>query len=197
MDIGDMKYRGKDMGTKYFTSDLHLGHTNIIKYNNRPFKTIEEMDKTLIRNWNETVQPDDEIFILGDLTMRKKGSALAYVFALNGKKHMIRGNHDLFLQDFKETDSWFKWIKDYAVIEHEGTSLVLFHYPIVEWYGFGKGSIHLHGHLHNGGSVAPWDSSNTRVFNVGVDVCDFKPISVTEIIRRANKIAITKRHQDQ
>ena len=51
------------MGTKYFTADLHFGHANIIKFCNRPFKSVEDMDKTLIRNWNETVQPDDEIYI--------------------------------------------------------------------------------------------------------------------------------------
>jgi calcineurin-like phosphoesterase family protein len=178
----------------YFTADTHFGHANIIKYCNRPFNSVEEMDRALIRNWNETVQPDDDIYILGDFTMRGEGHAKAYLTALNGKKYFIIGNHDEFLEEFGETAYWFEWVKDYAVIEFEGSRFVLFHYPIVEWHGFGKGSIHLHGHLHNSASIAPWLSSNTRVFNVGVDVCDYKPISVTEIIRRASKIAITKRH---
>jgi len=182
---------------KYFTADPHFGHTNIIKYCNRPFSSVEEMDKALIRNWNEKVQPDDEVYILGDFTMRREGHAKAYLSALSGKKYLIKGNHDLFLQEFGETEGWFEWVKEYEVIMHEGARFVLFHYQIVEWYGFGKGSIHLHGHIHNGSSVAPWDTSKIRIFNVGVDVCGYKPISATEIIRRANKIPILKRHRDQ
>jgi len=181
----------------YFTSDLHFGHTNIIKYCNRPFESIEDMDKTLIQNWNAAVGHEDETYILGDFTMRGPGHAKAYISALNGKKYLILGNHDLFLQDFGETDGWFEWVRDYAVIEHAGVKLILFHYPIVEWFGFGKGSVHLHGHLHNAPSVDTWNPKNSRVFNVGVDVCGYKPISIDEIIGRANKIPITKRHQNK
>jgi len=180
----------------YFTADLHFGHTNIIKYCNRPFNSIEDMDKALIRNWNATVQPEDEIYILGDFTMRSPGHAKAYLSALNGKKYLIVGNHDLFLEKFGDTDGWFEWVKDYAVISFDGSSFVLFHYPIVEWYRFGKGSIHVHGHLHNSLPAATQIPPTVRAFNVGVDVCDYRPISYKEIIRRAGKIAIIKRHND-
>ena len=180
----------------YFTADLHFGHTNIINYCNRPFDSVEAMDKTLIQNWNETVRYDDDIYILGDFTMRRHGHAKAYLSALNGKKHLIVGNHDLFLEEFGETEGWFEWVKDYAVICHDGISFVLFHYPIVEWYRFGKGSIHLHGHLHNSQPAATKIPVTVRAFNVGVDVCDFKPISIVEIIKRANKLAVIKRHKN-
>jgi len=155
------------------------------------------MDSTLISNWNETVKQDDDVYILGDFTMRKSGHAKAYLSGLNGNKYLIKGNHDLFLETFGETEGWFKWVKDYDVINHDGIKFVLFHYPIVEWYRFGKGSVHLHGHLHNSKTTAPWDSSKTRVFNVGVDVCDYRPVSIREIIQKANKIPITKRHKHE
>jgi len=116
--------------------------------------------------------------------------------ALNGTKYLIKGNHDVFLDDFGETEGWFKWVKDYAVIMHGANSLILFHYPIVEWYKFGKGSIHLHGHLHNSKTVAPWDPSRTRALNVGVDVHDFNPISIKEVLEQAHKIPKLKRHRD-
>ena len=180
----------------YFTSDLHFGHTNIIKYCNRPFESVEDMDKALISNWNETVQPDDEIYILGDFTMRGPGNARGYLSALNGRKYLIVGNHDQFLDQFNETESWFEWVKDYAVVDFDGISFVLFHYPIVEWFRFGKGSIHLYGHLHNSEPAVTKIPPNIRAFNVGVDVNDFSPVSVDEILKRANKIETIMRHKD-
>ena len=110
---------------------------------------------------------------------------------------MIVGNHDGFLFDFGETAGWFEWVNDYAVIEHGNVSIVLFHYPIVEWYGFGKGSVHLHGHLHNSPPAATKIPPTVRAFNVGVDVCDYSPIGLNEIMNRLSRIPIMKRHKDQ
>ena len=73
----------------YFTSDLHLGHRNIIRLCNRPFATIEEMDETLIRNWNAKVTNGDTVYILGDLLFRNEKSAEEYLKQLKGKKHLI------------------------------------------------------------------------------------------------------------
>ena len=73
----------------YFTSDLHLGHRNIIRLCNRPFATIEEMDETLIRNWNAKVTNGDTVYILGDLLFRNEKPAEEYLKQLKGKKHPI------------------------------------------------------------------------------------------------------------
>ena len=70
----------------YFTSDLHLGHRNIIRLCNRPFATIEEMDETLIRNWNAKVTNGDTVYILGDLLFRNEKPAEEYLKQLKGKK---------------------------------------------------------------------------------------------------------------
>ena len=179
----------------YFTADLHFGHTNIIKYCNRPFDSVEQMDKSLIKNWNATVSQKDEVYILGDFTMRGPGHAKAYLSALSGSKYLILGNHDVFLHEFGETEGWFEWVKDYAVISYGGLSFVLFHYPIVEWYRFGKGSVHLHGHLHNSPPAATQIPSTVRAFNVGVDVCGYTPVSVNEIVKRASKVAVMSHHR--
>ena len=176
----------------YFTSDLHFGHENIIKFCNRPFDSVEAMDKALIKNWNSAVQYDDEIYIIGDFT-NDRSNANRYLPALNGKKYMVAGNHDKFLRDFDDTNYWFEWIKEYAVIPCKGEKFVLFHYPIAEWSGFYSGTIHLHGHIHNRPISPSWNPSIIRAFNVGVDVNDYKPVSIDDIIRRANKIKVIKR----
>lgn len=176
----------------FFTSDLHFGHKNIINFCDRPFDSVEAMDKALIKNWNAAVQHDDEIYIVGDFT-RDNGHARRYLPVLNGRKYMVAGNHDKFLRDFEEKDLWLEWIKEYAVINHKGFKLVLFHYPLAEWAGFYGGSIHLHGHIHNRPIAPYWNPSIIRAFNVGVDVNDYKPVSIDEIIKRANKIAVMSR----
>ena len=179
----------------FFTSDLHFGHKNIIKFCNRPFDSVEAMDKALIKNWNATVQHDDEVYIVGDFT-HDYGNAKKYLPVLNGKKYMIEGNHDKFLRDLKEKEYWFEWVKEYAVVYCSGMKLVLFHYPIAEWSGFYSGSIHIHGHVHNRPIAPSWNPSITRAFNVGVDVNDFKPVSIDSIIMRANKIDVIRRNND-
>ena len=77
-----------------FTSDLHLGHKNILKLCNRPFSSIEEMDAVLIENWNRKVHKNDQVYILGDLMYRNEKLPEEYLRQLNGKKHLITGNHD-------------------------------------------------------------------------------------------------------
>lgn len=97
---------------KYFIADPHFGHANMIKLANRPFKNLEEMDKILIKNWNNTVKPEDEIYIIGDFSwytnLEKINSLLK---KLNGKKFLITGNHDHFLKNKNFNRSQFVWVK--------------------------------------------------------------------------------------
>lgn len=78
----------------YLVSDLHLGHANIIKYCNRPFESVEEMNERLIKNWNDTVRGEDRVFFLGDFALGDKEKTIAWGQRLNGRKVMIYGNHD-------------------------------------------------------------------------------------------------------
>ena len=171
----------------YFTADLHLGHANIIKLCGRPFASAEEMDAALTDNWNAVVGPRDEVYILGDFTMKPAETAHSYLTRLNGRKYFIRGNHDRFLNQIDSFGNHFEWVKDYYVLNHNGRVFVMFHYPIAEWYGFFRGSIHLYGHIHNSSVSAARIDDTGLAFNVGVDCNEFRPVSIEEIIAMSEK----------
>jgi len=173
----------------FFTADLHLGHENIIKHSNRPFATVSEMDEALIGNWNAAVTPEDEIYILGDLTMRSAAEAHVYLTRLKGRKYFIRGNHDKFLKEFATYERDFVWVKDYHELNIDGRRFVLFHYPILEWANYYRGAIHLFGHVHNSKTSAKLlEGLKGPAFNVGVDVNYYSPVRITEVIRRAEQM---------
>ncbi len=167
----------------YFTADLHFYHNNAIKFANRPFRTVEQMNMALIDNWNNRVNPNDEIYVLGDFTM--KGSALAaeILCQLKGHKHLIKGNHDGFADSVHFEKSLFESISDYRQVNYMNTQFILFHYPILEWNQFFRGSIHLHGHQHNHADYNFRNLQNgVRRYDVGVDANNMRPVSADEII---------------
>ena len=173
----------------FFTADLHFGHENVIRHCNRPFVSADEMDSVLIHNWNSTVGSKDEVYILGDFTMRSAVDAHRYLTQLNGRKYFIRGNHDRFLKGFTPYMSDFEWVKDYHVLHIEGRWLVLFHFPILEWHQLYRGAIHLYGHVHNSQTSAKRLTALTgSAFNVGVDVNQFMPVSIYEKFHKASQV---------
>ena len=88
----------------YFTADLHFYHDNIIRHTQRPFYTAEEMNKCLIKKWNEKITSEDTIYILGDFTMKGPEMASSILYSLKGKKYLIRGNHDNFWTEHHSTN---------------------------------------------------------------------------------------------
>ena len=78
-----------------YIADLHIGHANIIRFDNRPFADVFQMEEVLIQNWNAVVQPGDTTYILGDLHWGKADEWLAFLKQLKGQKVLILGNHDL------------------------------------------------------------------------------------------------------
>ena len=169
----------------YFTADLHFGHANVIRHCNRPFASADEMDAALTHNWNSVVGKHDEVYILGDFTMKPAAEAHRYLSALNGRKYMIRGNHDRFIDKYAPFAADFEWVKDYFVLKHERRRFVLFHYPICEWDCFYRGAIHLYGHVHNSTASAERVGGLGLAFNAGVDCNGFRPVSIDEVIMRA------------
>ena len=159
----------------YVTSDLHFGHKNIIKYENRPFNKIEEMDKAIIDLWNETINDEDLIYILGDFSWYKGEKTNEILKTLKGNKILIIGNHDEnFLKDKKFNRNLFKEICYYKELKINKTKIILFHYPIIDWNGKNNGSIHLYGHVHTMINKDTEYMNNLQkeynCFNVGIDV---------------------------
>ena len=186
----------------YFTSDLHLGHANAIGFTSRPFLDVEQMNEGLIKNINETVMTNDELWILGDFAFKvNMDAAKQFRDQINCKTvHMITGNHD---KDYTR-DHIFQSVQHYKELKTEYGKFILFHYPIYEWNGAHNGTIHLHGHIHSTGS---YNTANLqkkyidrfpeksfmkdsalglRIYDVGVDANNYRPISITQIAELMN-----------
>lgn len=152
----------------FFTSDQHYGHTNIIKYCDRPFDNVDEMDKELMRRHNEVVRADDIVFHLGDFCwVNKKSEAyIKYINHLNGKHIFIRGSHDYWLP------------KNHQMIiekKFDNIRIVMCHYAMRKWPRSHYNSWHLYGHSH-GKLETPG-----KTLDVGVDCHNFYPISLEQI----------------
>lgn len=108
---------------KYYTSDIHFGHNKIINFEKRPFKSVEEMDNTIINNWNNKIKPTDEVYILGDFTFYKGEKTNEILRQLNGSKYLIIGNHDCYFLKDKSFDkaylSGLRTIKKLKIIKEK------------------------------------------------------------------------------
>lgn len=125
----------------FFTADEHYGHANIIKYCDRPFKSVEEMDNEIIKRHNEVVSNDDTVFHIGDFTLNNE--AMSSIRRLNGVHTFIKGSHDYWLDAYKEINA-----HEILEIEIEGQVIVLCHYSMRVWPLSHYNSWHLFGHSH-------------------------------------------------
>ena len=167
----------------YFTADLHFYHDKIIRHTKRPFSNVEEMNKALIRKWNDKVTNQDDVYILGDFTMKGAEMSAVCLYSLKGRKYLIRGNHDNFADSPEFEPSLFCSIRDYMEIVYQNQCFILFHYPMLEWNGRGKGAIALHGHQHNHKDYNVENRRNRILrYDVGVDANNMQPVSAEEII---------------
>ena len=165
----------------YFISDTHFNHSNIIKYADRPFNDITEMNNTLINNWNSIIKEDDIVYHLGDFALTCDEKIKELYSYLNGTIILIRGNHDGKSVKYYE-DIGFKVLKNAPIILDE-YKLVLSHTPVPD-AKIPDGYINLHGHIHNKKLNENYPSKNyskDNHKNVSADVTNFKPISLYEI----------------
>lgn len=132
----------------YYIADLHFGHVNGMAYDNRPFATIQDNDKVLIENWNDTVGYEDDVYILGDVSWHNVTKTIEIIKQLNGNKHLIIGNHDGRLLKNGQFRSLFVEIAHYKELRDGNRTVVLSHYPIVWFNGHFHGNVHLYGHVH-------------------------------------------------
>lgn len=133
----------------YFISDLHFGHKNCLAFDNRPFNTVEEHDEYIIKSWNDTVDIDDDVYILGDISWYNSTKTIEIFRKLNGRLHLIKGNHDTAVLKNPELRSLFVEITDYKELYlDKNTSIILCHYPIPCFKNHYYGWYHLYGHVH-------------------------------------------------
>lgn len=170
----------------FFTSDTHFGDPRVLSKDKRPFETIAEHDAALVARWNEIVSPDDIVWHLGDFALHVTADRIAQLLAdLPGRKHLITGNNDG--PDTVRADGWAS-VQAYAELHEEGKDLVLCHYAFRTWKNNSKGWIDLHGHSH--GRLSPL----TRQYDVGVDVWDFRPVTLETILTTRRRRSTLSRH---
>jgi calcineurin-like phosphoesterase family protein len=178
---------------RFYTSDLHLGHENIIKYCDRPYTGAVAMDDDIMARWNETVAPGDEIWVLGDLALGKLESGLARVARLNGKITLVPGNHDQVWRKhgakarrvkglYKEVG--IKIADDPQFTELGEHHVEISHFPFrheregdkfYDWRPTSQGQWLLCGHVHE-----KWRQRGRQI-NVGVDAWGGYPVSADTI----------------
>ncbi len=156
----------------FVISDLHLDHTNIISYCNRPFQSTEEMNRSIIKKWNETVRQDDVVYFLGDMSFGRESRKIDYwAGKLNGNITFIKGSHDRS-KKIKFLDSFVLW--------HGDNKFLLIHDPEnapEKWNGW-----IIHGHCHNNDlKNYPFINGKKKTINVSVEVINYKPLDMDKL----------------
>jgi calcineurin-like phosphoesterase family protein len=187
--------------TVWFTADLHFGHANIIEYSRRPFRDVVAMDKALVTRWNETVAPDDTVWVLGDVALGQIELSLAHVARLAGRKRLLAGNHDrCWAGHGRRAEGWAEQYLQAGfdeihhgevVLSLEGTQVLACHFPYrgdshdLDRYVAARPVDHglwlLHGHVHE-----RWRQRG-RMLNVGVDAWDYRPVSAATLAEIVNQ----------
>lgn len=170
----------------FFTSDWHLYHKNVIRYCNRPFKNIDEMHKVLINNHNSVVGKDDIVWNLGDVTMASTSNIETInksISKFNGIHHLIVGNHDDWkISSYEKVG--FLTIHNAMWFKHDSLTFYLAHDPSVyNMIESDKNNILLCGHVHN---LFKHLLPEKRVINVGIDVWNFFPVHLNNILELLN-----------
>ena len=181
----------------FFTSDLHFGHENVLRFDNRPFETVEEMDDELIKRWNDKVAKGDLVYVLGDLIWKTAtNEAVQIIKRLNGQIILIKGNHDRFLHNAaaKKALAGIKDYDDISVMLEDGTvrRCILSHYFIPFYNGHRYKAIHLHGHSHFTAEATEEfliaktlneKGYNLQIYNVGCMYWNYVPVTLDEILK--------------
>lgn len=197
--MSTIKHTINDAANIWFTSDTHFGHANIIQYTNRPYDTVEEMNNSLIANWNKYIKPDDIVYHLGDFCLGDIDEFLNYVKQLNGNIYILEyaWHHDkrwlseyyteALMQSYSQLSKMPQLLDSMVVLElidckinnsKYNQKITLCHYPLLEWEAKHYGTWHLYGHIHTQGLYKHTNQS----MDVGVDNTEFKPISLKQVI---------------
>ena len=171
----------------WWASDYHFSHANIITYCNRPFKTVEEMNETIIKRHNERVKPEDTVFFLGDFIFKggKEGGVEKYRLfekRLNGKFIFIRGNHD--------NNNSLRTIITKMYIYYGAQNICMTHRPED---ADPTVSLNLCGHVHERYKVKRL-TEDSLIVNLSVDVWNYYPVTFSEISARVAEFLRQEKH---
>jgi calcineurin-like phosphoesterase family protein len=197
------------MTLRFFTSDTHFGHKNIIKYSNRPFADVSHMNEALIENWNALVSPEDTVYHLGDVALGPWEDWDKVLTRLNGYKVLVVGNHERIFKGEKESrrerfvplyEGWFDEIHHNVEGFHlsNGMKVNLSHFPYeadhmeksrhMEFRLKDEGTVLIHGHTHAEHAKMGQDArvsrsqAGTLQIHVGQDAWNYRPVSETEVL---------------
>lgn len=187
---------------RFFISDLHLGHTNVLRFDGRPFSSVEEMDHFIINEWNSVVSNGDHVYVVGDIIWTSPDSALEYLSQLKGQIHLILGNHDQHLANSSRVAKKFVEITQYKEFREYKKKFVLSHVPI-PWHPSHRSSssVHFYGHVHMttefkivlDAQKALMEQTGVKgagmAFNVGANLpyMNYRPRTAEEIVREGLK----------
>lgn len=162
----------------FLVSDTHFSHKAMTIFTDadgkkvRPFESIEEMDETLVQNWNKVVRQHDKVYHLGDVVINRK--ALSIMDRLNGSKVLIKGNHDIF--KIEEYLKYFRDVRAYHVFD----KFIMSHIP-VHTSQLERFKANIHGHLHTNIVLDNEGNADPRYLSVCVEKISYTPVNISEI----------------
>lgn len=185
------------MSNLFFTSDLHLGHINIVKHAHRPFADVDEMNETIVQLWNDTVGHNDTTIIVGDVCMGIVVESLEYVKQLNGTKILVPGNHDRVWPglDSKQNDKFRQHYQNAGLlitapqitVRLHDLEVLVCHFPYtiynrfdqryLEWAPKDEGGPLIHGHVHTRDRL----TYNGTQVHVGLDAWNYTPVHSDQV----------------
>ena len=166
----------------YYIGDTHFGHASIITEENRPFSCVEEMDQTIIDNWNNKVTDTDKVYILGDFCCESEKAPEWYLSQLKGHKHLILGNHDKVILESLEARKFLESINQIRRIKDNARKTVMCHFPLAEWQGFDSGAVLFFAHLHDKRNAAYEYMKKLKAYNCGCPILNYTPCTFEEVI---------------
>ena len=166
----------------FYISDLHIGHKAALRFDERPFADIQEMEHEIIRRWNERVTAEDDVYILGDVFYRYQGKPAELLRQLSGRLHLITGNHDYCILKDEEALSCFVSVDRLKMITDNERHVVLCHYPLIVWNMKHFGSYHVYGHVHrNVGEEVLFMMKQEKAYNAGCMINGYVPCTLEEL----------------
>jgi len=170
----------------FFTSDLHFGHKDVIRFCDRPFSTLQEMNESLIERWNSTVTDRDKVFVVGDVFLCDIEEGTHYINQLNGYKILIKGNHDhspstMIRSGFDECHPKFRYTMP------DNRVALLQHYPMPDILIKDEYDLQIHGHIHLG------KRTRGKKINVSCDIWDYSPVPIDTL----NSISLSDNSENE